>query len=181
MLLGQVKAWAPATQVQNWPSTRTPAGGPEGRDPKSARGSGGECLAFAAANWPTPEVRNYRSGKRTAESKRRENKLEEVIVNFPTFRPDATSILKPLAGLFARLPTTTRRRRWRLLLGVVRHNYGEIGALLRVWTPPECPRLNPAFHWWLMGWPHPGTFFGSAATESSTDRQPSLFSTCSAV
>ena len=27
------------------------------------------------------------------------------------------------------------------------------GPLLRVWTPPECPRLNPRFSEWLMGWP----------------------------
>lgn len=29
----------------------------------------------------------------------------------------------------------------------------ELGQLLQKWTPPECPRLNPRFAEWLMGWP----------------------------
>jgi len=48
---------------------------------------------------------------------------------------------------------------------------GPLGLLLRRWTPPECPRLNPVFQWWLMGWPRPATLLsathrcsGSAAT-----------------
>jgi hypothetical protein len=30
---------------------------------------------------------------------------------------------------------------------------GGLGLLLQRWTPPECRALNPAFQWWLMGWP----------------------------
>lgn len=49
---------------------------------------------------------------------------------------------------------------------------GELGLLLRLWAPLECPRLNPVFQWWLMAWPNPGTLLsathrssGAAATE----------------
>jgi len=38
----------------------------------------------------------------------------------------------------------------------------ELGELLQVWTRPECPRLNPAFQWWLMGWPSPIAIFSDS-------------------
>lgn len=39
------------------------------------------------------------------------------------------------------------------------------GLLLRVWTPPSCPRLNPKFQAWLMRWPPWLTVFAWEATE----------------
>ena len=42
---------------------------------------------------------------------------------------------------------------------------GEHGLLLQRWTPPSCPRLNPKFQSWLMGWPPTLTSFALEATE----------------
>lgn len=43
-----------------------------------------------------------------------------------------------------------------------------LNSLLAVWTRPSCPRLSPAFQWWLMGIPHPRLIFsGSEETPSS--------------
>ncbi len=53
------------------------------------------------------------------------------------------------------------------------------GLLLRVWTPPGCPRLNPKFSEWLMGWP-PGlsacTLSAMAWTRWSRHTRSYLFS-----
>lgn len=54
-----------------------------------------------------------------------------------------------------------------------------LNSLLEVWTRPTCPRLSPAFQFWLMGWPHPQTFYGSAETASCHCAPPSHSCTCS--
>lgn len=51
----------------------------------------------------------------------------------------------------------------------------ELGRLLRSWTPPECPRLNPRFAEWLMGWPQELTSFGLSAREWTRWWRDTLF------
>jgi len=53
-----------------------------------------------------------------------------------------------------------------------------LNQLLEVWTRPTCPRLSPAFQFWLMGWPHPQTFYGSAEMESCRCAPPTHSCTC---
>jgi len=55
----------------------------------------------------------------------------------------------------------------------------ELGRLLRIWTPPQCPRLNPVFQWLLMGWPSPTRIFSdSGAMEWSRWRRLLLSALC---
>ena len=51
---------------------------------------------------------------------------------------------------------------------------GNPGELLQVWTPPECPRLNPRFAEWLMGWPRGLTSFDLSAMEWTRWRRQTL-------
>ena len=74
----------------------------------------------------------------------------------------------------AKLPA--EKRSWMLL--AYRNECSAIGRLLLpAWDPPTCPRLNPGFQWWLMGWPHPATFFGWAETASIPCAPPGRSST----
>ena len=52
-----------------------------------------------------------------------------------------------------------------------------LGLLLSVWTPPVPPRLNPAFQWFLMGWPSPTLIFCGWEVTASSPCKPPLQST----
>ena len=52
----------------------------------------------------------------------------------------------------------------------------ELGELLQKWTRPECPRLNPVFQWWLMGWPSPTQIYSASAATAWFQWQRQLHS-----
>ena len=53
---------------------------------------------------------------------------------------------------------------------------GPIGLLLQKWTRPECPRLNPRFDAWLLGWPPGLTRFDWLEMESIHLSRPTRLS-----
>lgn len=103
------------TAARTWATPNVPNRGPEQRESKAARGSGGVDVQTRAASFAAP-----------------------------CSHPDATTTDDGLS------------------------------LLLSVWTRPKCPRLSPAFQWWLMGWPHP-ICFASAATGLSRSQRLLLF------
>ena len=130
------------------PTPKTPTGGANCY--RDERGSGGADLLEVTENWPTPTAR-VRSGDASQETLDKNSRpLDEVSTHWPTPRnntgiaggnktPDlAKKRLEDLATTWPSSPqpeTTTP------------HGNG-----LRNWTRAECPRLNPGFQWWLMGW-----------------------------
>lgn len=46
-------------KVQEWPTPKTPTGGPESRGSRGSRGSGGEDLEATAQNWKTPQAFSF--------------------------------------------------------------------------------------------------------------------------
>lgn len=144
------------TEIQNWP---TPNANPEAPNNSKTRENGrianrstDQCMATIAENWPTASARDHHNPQASIATMDRNARP----LNEHAFHWTSESSL-PAA------PT------------------GDDGlnSLLLVWTRPQCPRLSPAFQWWLMGWPHPQTFFGSAATVSVPCKPPGHSSTCS--
>jgi hypothetical protein len=118
------------------------------------------------ANWPTPMAADY-GAKVTTTSKFKG--LVVVAANWATPAAfDAVRGVEPLAKRKARnqtgQPLTDQAAHFPSTPPASMH--GGPGVLLQRWTRPECPRLNAAFQWWLMGWPHPTLIFSEqAATE----------------
>jgi hypothetical protein len=50
--------------AKDWPTPTVPGGGPECRDSRTARGSGGEDLRAAVQAWPTPQTNDSRMSKK---------------------------------------------------------------------------------------------------------------------
>ena len=130
--------------MMQWATPNVPNRGPESKESKESkesRGSGGIDVQTQAANWPTASARDCKGAPTQLarpDGKSRLDQLDRVAEYWtsPSSRPPE--------------PTTD----------------DGLGLLLSVWTRPSCPRLSPAFQWWLMGWPHPRTCFGSEATGS---------------
>jgi len=121
--------------TQEWP---TPKGSPSGPDyaRPGREGTGGNDFVTSVAQWPTPTSRIHKGGGKK------------------TFRKDGKSRMDMLDWNAESFPTTPHQE-----------TTTELGLLLQVWTPPECPRLNPRFAEWLMGWPVGLTSFELSETE----------------
>lgn len=185
LLLGQVMHWA------NWATARASAS--ENRSVSNAPTHGkthGMLLAAQAAqfanvivpsraNWPTGSARDHKGINQHYASRGTLDQLPNaaekwamhsiagspaVPVHYSRLHGESTwrKLRKPLRKL-------SREDRKKVLFDlrcIAQLECIVIGRLLRIWNRPSCPRLNPAFQWWLMGWPRPQTFFGSAGTES---------------
>ena len=159
----------------SWTTSNTGCG-KESKESRSRRGSAGIDVQTQAKNWPTAASRDYKGDYSEQALTRQDGKSREN---------DA-------------LPQTATR--WGMELMDQCDECGEVitpnhrcpcfrpremttddghSLLLAIWNQPSCPRLSPAFQWWLMGWPHPQIYFGSAATESSPSAPRGLSSTCS--
>ncbi len=163
-----------------WP---TPNTHPEAPNNSKTREAGriaarttNQCLDQVAKNWPTPTAADGSKGP----------------VAYARGNPSLGSETKNWA-----IPT---RRDWKV--GELEHREGgralttdaetfptthpqkatsSLGRLLQVWTPPECPRLNPRFAEWLMGWPAGLTSFDLSETEWTLWRRRMRFLLCSLV
>lgn len=114
-----------------------------------------DSLTGATKNWPTASASDWKVGEPPGRRPTSGKRLTGEIELWPTASADPSF---PQGG------TTSD---------------DGLSSLLAVWTRPSCPRLSPAFQWWLMGWPHPAIYFGSAETASIQSVQPGLSSTCS--
>lgn len=163
-------------QVQTWPTaavadSRNTRNATAGRTPGGNHHSG-ETLVDAVENWPTAQATDDRatSGGRGVEknpslrtacmnwaSPASPASRDEKGANGPDHmsakdRPHEDQLPNQAVHLFARPTETTTD--------------DGLASLLAVWTRPSCPRLSPAFQWWLMRWPHPRAIYcASGATE----------------
>jgi len=99
---------------------------------KHRNGNGaGTTLAMASQRWASPAERYHKGANSEAHRQSRERPHEDQLPNQSAIwsRPDETTTDDGL------------------------------NSLLQVWTPPVCPRLSPAFQWWLMRWPHPAAIY----------------------
>ncbi len=108
-------------QAQNWPTPRATDGTKGG--PNQAGSKGDLMLPSAAAQWPTPASRDYRTPNSQASQASRNHSGGEQLPNYVEHH-FSHPVLSTLDG--RQLSTTAR-------------------------TLPR--RLNPAFVCWLMGWP----------------------------
>lgn len=133
-----------AKQAKDWATPNANERGPE-LDKSHRPNAGGIDLQSMASNWPSPrsETDSKGAGPATTRAcgKSREDQLAYAANAFPSSHPDAMTTDDGLK------------------------------SLLQIWTRPSNPRLNPAFQWWLMGWPLPASFYESAATAWSHYRQ----------
>lgn len=140
--------------TSNWPT----AGASDGDKAPKYHARGNLSLPMASGIWPTASARDHK-GKPT-QTHRSDGKLHtddqlDRAAQSWTAPPCPPACSRPAE------PTTDD--------GLI--------LLLAVWTRPSCPRLSPAFQWWLMGWPHPRTFFASAATALCPSAPPGPSST----
>lgn len=124
-------------------------------------------LPNAVMQWATPNIPNRGPESRMSKKTRGAGgvDLQTMSMSFPCIRPHGEPIWRRLREPLRKLPRSTeasmfnpirvevRRAGLRLLRVVWRAESGGIGKLSRVWTRPECPRLNPVFSFWLMGIP----------------------------
>lgn len=202
-LRGEVEEFA-----QMFPTAKTPSGGADAPGARSARGAGGASLIELMRSWPTAvqaddgqKVTPACQYKSLIRSVAVWPWATPVAWNGGTINPGGNAKdLRRDAPHFGRLPSshrtkgltfrklrrllqkrtpTQRRRTLRWLRALCALESGAIGALLQTWTRPECPRLNPEFQWWLMGWVCPGeTFSESAETAWSRWRLQQHSSLC---
>lgn len=134
-------------QAVNW---STPNANPEAPNMSTTRENGEtrariteQGMGAIAKTWATPAARDYRAPNELSYQERGGGAKGEQLSNqvVHSFPQDE--------------PTTDNG----------------LDSLLTVWARPTCPRLSPAFQWWLMGWPHPQIYFGSAETESCRCKQ----------
>lgn len=160
LLGGQAQAWAAAR-----------ANDAKGSDYQNqTNGTITECLPGQAKSWAAPAARDTKwpNGPEHAATRERthEDQLPNQAVNWATPRastcngipcPEHTgngSRIEDQAAIWASFRQAA--------------DTGPIpnGSASLNWTPPACPRLNPVFQWWLMGWPSPAAIFSvSGETE----------------
>lgn len=150
----------PATlceSAQNWPSPRADDSERCGNHPGAA-----DSLSGVTAAWPIPKARDSKG-----ESQRGEDQPTDALANsLPLLcRPAA-----PSSTTNWPLTRAAIAQRWPMFaaesLGLLAPCDSGLRSLLAAWTPPSCPRLSPAFQWWLMRWPHPRAIYcASAGTE----------------
>lgn len=93
-------------------------------------------LNSMAANWLRPIASIYKDGRTSAK--------------FKSKSPNSQTLNEQAVGWTGTIPRP--------------ETIGDLGLLLQVWKPPECPRLNARFAEWLMGWPRDLTSFGLSET-----------------
>lgn len=124
-------------EAQAWATPNVCERGPESKEIKEKRGSGGIDLMTQVQGWPPPKARDHKGMSQRgihAPGDALENSAQ--VFACPSAHQDATTTADGL------------------------------GSLLKVWTRPSSPRLSPAFQWWLMRMPHPQAIYSaSAATE----------------
>lgn len=155
-------------QAKNWPTATTPDRGPESKESKESRGSGGIDLQTVAANWPSARAEDAESAgnhpgatdslrgaiKSWASPAARDEKGPNSEQHRQTRERPHDDQLPNQAAIFPcshPAETTTD---------------AGLRSLLAVWSPPSRRALSADFQHWLMGWPSPvKTCFDSAAME----------------
>lgn len=165
-------------QAQNWPTATTPDRGPESKESKESRGSGGIDLQTVAANWPTPQAHDVTA--------RGVNQTPSSAAGNACLHRDALNWASPAArdekGPNSEQHRQTRERPHDDQLPNQAATFpcshpaetttdAGLSSLLAVWIPPSRRALSADFQHWLMGWPSPIRIcFDSAATESYRSR-----------
>jgi len=143
------KTLSRVVEAGQWPTPKTPTGGPEARSSRAARGSGGEDLAARVQAWATPTEGDSRaSGSRcsgTDSAAHPGTSLTDQVLRgkgWPT--PAARDYRSPNARPYQERGGGSKGEQ---LPNFVAHS--EFGHV------EESPkrRLNPLFVEWLMGWP----------------------------
>lgn len=153
-----------AKQAKNWP---TPNANPNAPNNSQVREAGriaarttNQCLGQVSRMWPTPKVscstytRDQGENMGLLDSAKTWATPTTLGANGPFPKPTKGS--RNLVNDIKTFPDTPRCE-----------TTGPLGLLLQVWTRPECPRLNPRFVEWLMGWPQGLTSCDLQETEST--------------
>ena len=172
------------SEAANWATPNTARRGAESLETKANRSGGGmKELLVEVTNWPTPNANpdapnNSTTREGGREAARLTNQcMGDIAKNWPTTTSRDWKV--------GDLPTECRVGSEALTAAAESFPPAEpstddrLSLLLTAWTRPASPRLSPAFQWWLMGWPHPRTFFGSAATESCHCKRHGRSCSCS--
>lgn len=137
-----------ATACQ-WPTPKTPTGGPEARSSRAARGSGGEDLAARVQAWATPTEGDSRaSGSRcsgTDSAAHPGTSLTDQVLRgkgWPT--PAARDYRSPNARPYHERGGGSKGEQLPNFVAHSEFGHAEESAKRR---------LNPLFVEWLMGWP----------------------------
>ena len=150
-----------AMQIKTWPCDLWPA--PVVADSDGGRTSKGKArpneggLSNAAKRWPTLAASDSRDGRNATRNRSPESTgntgetMGDAIWLWPAItatdsekrgKLNQATRQNGLAAAAQAFPTTPPSA-----------TTSRLGRLLQRWRPPECPRLNPRFAEWLMGWP----------------------------
>jgi len=130
-------------------------------------------LAGEAETWPTPQAHDAQKGKTACQVAAMKARTQAGVANLNEASEQwPTPNVVPNRGPETRASKKKRGSGGVDLQTVVttfpdtpqRETTTELGLLLQNWTPPECPRLNPRFAEWLMGWCPGLTACGSLGT-----------------
>lgn len=148
--------------IEAWPSPRAEDSQNCGNHPEAT-----DSLTGAIATWATPTSTASNRGPRK-KSQKGGRLLERDVAQWATpntaRRGSGQYRKKASAGGDKDLQREVETDKWPCLATPLLATTGPLGLLLQAWTPPECPRLNPAFVSWLMGWPPGLTSFDLSAT-----------------
>jgi len=167
------------TQTYNFAEMARPS--PRAEDSESAGNHPGRMDSLQAVAkqflrlWPTTTTPPHNDSQNTIGRPRpsRPGYGEEIttaIGTFPCSRPHGALIWRKLRKSLRKLSRPKRKSVLLWLRRIWLCESGAIGVLLQKWHRPSCPRLNPAFQWWLMGWLPPRNFYESGETEWSLYR-----------
>jgi len=172
-----------ASGSSSWPSTRAVDSQRGGNHPGAT-----DSLTGATKAWPTSNARDAKGIDQHHHEGAAGNSLPNAVVNWATAQAHdirkrgAGNRLNPLGGgacLATEVCELPFIRPGAATNPTPTTPTSALGLLLQSWARPECPRLNPVFQWWLMGWPSPTLIFSaSAATEWFRWRQQSLSMLC---
>jgi len=168
-LISQVLKWA-RPQAHDLTKGKTPE---QIESMRKIANAGVSNLNEQAENWPRPAARDIRSGQVSeatlAKNSRPLNEMAENWMRPHGFQagngPDGNEFAKSV-------------KNWGTFTSLQPETITDPGQLLQVWTRPECPRLNPEFAEWMLGWPLGLTGFGLSATEWSRWRRRTLSLLC---
>ena len=185
-------------QARNWATAQAHDIHPRGKGNRMNPNGGNACLASDAMDWIAPagvSGDHGADGSEAAQQAKRWPSARAADSELAGNHPDEDQ----LPNSVATWPAPTEADGHRGSLTMMRGNDTLKGAsvkfpssrpdetttaagmrsLLAVWTRPSCPRLSPAFQWWLMGFPSPiQTCFDSAAMRSFRRRLRSHLRRC---